>query len=70
QLMAIADYVTKTLAVCHRCGAPASRTQRMSAARDRVVVGAVDCYEARCRRCHDPELPDQLVMSLKEEPAP
>lgn len=66
QLMAIADYVTKTLAVCHRCGAPASRTQRMSATRDRVVVGAVDCYEARCRRCHDPDLPDQLTMSLKD----
>lgn len=66
QLMAIAEFVTKTLAVCHRCGAPASRTQRISATNDRVVIGAVDCYEARCRRCHEPNLPDQLSMSLKE----
>lgn len=65
-LMAIADDVTKILAVCHRCGAPASRTQRISAAKDLVVVGAVDCYEARCRRCHDPDLPDQLQIGLKE----
>lgn len=67
QLMAIAEFVTKTLAVCHQCGAPASRTQRMSATKDRVVIGAVDCYEARCRRCHEPNLPDQLSMSLKED---
>lgn len=66
-LMAIADYVTKTLAVCHRCGAPASRTQRVSASGDLVLVGAVDCYEARCRRCHDPELPDQLSMTLNPD---
>jgi thymidine kinase len=67
QLMAIAEFVTKTLAVCHQCGAPASRTQRISATKDRVVIGAVDCYEARCRRCHEPNLPDQLSMSLKED---
>lgn len=64
QLMAIAEYVTKTLAVCARCGAAASRTQRMVASDERVVVGALDAYEARCRRCFEPDLPRQLRMDL------
>ena len=54
QLMAIAEYVTKTLAICSRCGAPAGRSQRLAATGERVLVGAVEAYEARCRRCHSP----------------
>ena len=53
QLMAIAEYVDKTLAICMRCGAPANRTQRLVASTDRVVVGGAHEYEARCRRCHE-----------------
>jgi len=52
QLLAVAEYITKTLAVCMVCGAPANRSQRLSASESRVVVGAHDSYEARCRRCH------------------
>jgi thymidine kinase len=51
-LLAIAEYITKTLAICVVCGAPANRTYRK--ARDvgeRVVVGGSELYEARCRRC-------------------
>jgi thymidine kinase len=55
QLMAIAEYVDKTLAVCMRCGAPANRSQRLTSAEDRVVVGGMGQYEARCRRCYHPE---------------
>jgi len=51
QLLAVAEYVTKTLAICMRCGAPANRSQRLVAARDRVVVGGAHEYEARCRAC-------------------
>jgi thymidine kinase len=51
QLMAVAEYVDKTLAVCMRCGAPANRSQRLVAAADRVVVGGAGQYEARCRQC-------------------
>jgi len=51
QLMAVAEYVDKTLAVCMRCGAPANRSQRLVAAEDRVVVGGAGQYEARCRQC-------------------
>jgi thymidine kinase len=52
QLLAIAEYITKTLAICVVCGNPADRTQRKSDRPERVVVGAKDIYEARCRSCH------------------
>jgi thymidine kinase len=54
QLLAIAEYITKTLAICMVCGNPADRTQRISASSERVLVGAKDAYEARCRKCFDP----------------
>jgi thymidine kinase len=56
QLMAIAEYVSKTLAICMVCGAPANRTQRLVPSSERVLVGAQGTYEARCRQCFDPRL--------------
>jgi thymidine kinase len=56
QLLAIAEYITKTLAICVVCGNPANHTQRLVASRDRVLLGAQGTYEARCRRCFDPSL--------------
>lgn len=52
QLLAQAEYITKTLAICMNCGNPADKTQRTIATQDRVLVGASDSYEARCRKCH------------------
>ncbi len=52
-LMAIAEEVVKMRAICVRCGAPASRTQRLIQSEERVVVGASGVYEARCRRCFE-----------------
>jgi thymidine kinase len=52
QLLAVAEYVTKELAICVVCGNPANRSQRISDKRERVVVGASGAYEARCRKCH------------------
>lgn len=54
QLLAVAEYITKTLAICVVCGNPADRTQRKTHQHDRVVIGAKDIYEARCRRCFEP----------------
>lgn len=54
QLLAIAEYITKELAICVVCGNPANRSQRLSNSAERVVVGAAGAYEARCRKCHVP----------------
>ena len=56
QLLAIAEYITKTLAICVVCGEPANHTQRLVASSERVLVGAQGAYEARCRHCFDPTL--------------
>ena len=56
QLLAIAEYITKTLAICVVCGHPANHTQRLVANVDRVLVGATGMYEARCRHCFNPQL--------------
>lgn len=52
QLLSVAEYITKSLAICVECGNPADRTQRKTTSSERVVVGASDVYEARCRKCH------------------
>jgi len=57
-LLALADFVDKLQAVCHRCGDPATLTQRLVDGEpapysgDTVVIGAAEQYEARCRDCH------------------
>jgi thymidine kinase len=55
QLLAVAESITKELAICVVCGAPGSRSQRTIAAEERVVVGAQGQYEPRCRRCFSPD---------------
>jgi len=56
QLLAVAEFITKTRAICMVCGNPANHTQRLVVSRDRVLVGAQGVYEARCRHCFDPSL--------------
>lgn len=56
QLLAIAEYITKTQAICMVCGNPGSHTQRLVSSDDRVLLGAQGTYEARCRACFDPYL--------------
>jgi len=56
QLLAIAEYITKTLAICMVCGNPANHTQRLVPSGDRVLLGTQGTYEARCRVCFDPTL--------------
>jgi thymidine kinase len=56
QLLAVAEYITKTLAICVVCGNPANHTQRLVESAERVLVGAQGTYEARCRACYDPSL--------------
>ncbi len=53
QLLAIAEYVTKNLAICMKCGNPANRTQRTVHQGGQILVGSTEAYEARCRNCHE-----------------
>ncbi len=57
QLLCEAEYICKTVAICMECGNPANFTQRISASKERVLLGATDSYEARCRACFEP--PDE-----------
>lgn len=54
QLMAVAEYVTKLHAICMVCGAPANHSQRIVHTADRVLLGASESYEPRCRHCFEP----------------
>lgn len=54
ELMAVAEYVTKTHAVCVICGGPACRTQRVVRGGDRILVGGGEAYEPRCRQHYEP----------------
>jgi thymidine kinase len=56
ELLAVADEIQKTLAICMQCGNPAKHTQRLVESDELVVVGAAGMYEARCRRCFEPNL--------------
>lgn len=64
ELLCLAESITKTLAICMRCGNPAKHTQRLVESHDLIVVGASGMYEARCRRCFEPGIPKQEVMDF------
>jgi thymidine kinase len=59
ELVCRAELVDKLQAVCHRCGGPATMTQRLIGGEpapfsgDTIVIGALDSYEARCRACYE-----------------
>jgi thymidine kinase len=67
ELLCRAELVDKLQAVCHRCGGPATMTQRLvdgapaPADGATIVVGALDSYEARCRACHELAEPARAV---------
>lgn len=63
-LLCVAESITKTLAICMRCGNPAKHTQRLVESEDLIVVGASGMYEARCRRCFEPGAPRQEVLEF------
>lgn len=60
QVMAIAEQVDKLYAICVRCGAYATRSQRLidglpaPADAPTIAVGGLELYEARCRACYEP----------------
>ncbi|MEP6847445.1 MAG: thymidine kinase [Acidobacteriota bacterium] len=54
QLLSVAEFITKTHAICVKCGSTANYSQRTVESDERVEVGASDKYEARCRKCFVP----------------
>jgi len=69
-LLCVAESITKTLAICMRCGNPAKHTQRLVESEDLIVVGAMGVYEARCRRCFEPGVPKQEYLEFARPRAP
>ena len=63
-LLTLAESITKTLAICVRCGNPAKHTQRLVESSELIVVGAAGSYEARCRRCFEPGIPKQEYLDF------
>ncbi len=70
QLLAIADEVIKINAICTICGAPATRSQRISHNKDQVLLGEKDSYQARCRGHYEYELEDSAQLPLTSEIRP
>lgn len=77
-LLALAERVDKLHAICVKCGASASRTQRLIDGRPAryddpvILVGGSESYEARCRDCHEVpgepnEFPGESGASEEEE---
>lgn len=66
-LLAMAESITKTLAICMRCGNPAKQTQRLFDSADLIVVGAAGMYEARCRGCFEAGAPKQEYLPFARQ---
>jgi thymidine kinase len=66
RLLAVAEEIVKLLAICVRCGNPAVHTQRLIENDELIVVGAGEMYEARCRRCFEPNV--ALAKEKKDGP--
>jgi thymidine kinase len=65
RLLAVAEQADKLYAICVRCGAYATRSQRLIDGQPApfeaptIVVGGLELYEARCRACFSqPMLPN------------
>jgi thymidine kinase len=54
QLLSTAEFITKTHAICVKCGETANYSQRTFESEELVEVGASGKYEARCRQCFVP----------------
>jgi thymidine kinase len=60
-IMAISEFVTKVHAICMNCGSVASYSYRLSASKEKVLLGEKDAYEARCRKCFTEGLKSQGI---------
>lgn len=55
-MLSVADYVTKLQAICVKCGAPATFTNRIDKSKSQeILLGERFEYEALCRVCYNKE---------------
>ena len=52
KLLAIADFITKLHAICVVCGNNANNSYRKNPHGSQVLLGELDLYEPRCRKCY------------------
>lgn len=64
EFLARAEYITKLLAICVRCGNPANRSYRLASDPQQVLVGSAQQYEARCRRCFAEGYPSSPTLTV------
>jgi len=71
-LLALADDVFKIHAICTVCGAPATRSQRLSLNhKEQILLGETEAYEARCRgHYHHDDGEEQAQLPLDAEIKP
>ncbi|MDO4496235.1 MAG: thymidine kinase [Bacteroidales bacterium] len=62
ELMAVADEVYKTRAICVRCGRLANFSYRTAQSNELVLLGETKEYEPLCRSCYN-----ELMNPLKED---
>jgi thymidine kinase len=67
QLLAIAEYITKTHAICVTCGNLANFTYRKTKSDNQVLIGTSDIYEARCRNCFVPPVDSNKAKERKKK---
>ena len=67
QLLAIAEYITKTHAICVTCGNPANFTYRKTKSENQVLIGTSDIYEARCRNCFEAPVESKETKESKKK---
>ena len=74
KLLAIADFITKLHAICVVCGNNANNSYRKNPYGSQVLLGELDLYEPRCRKCyhqamdHDKTLPAQAAADIDKAP--
>jgi thymidine kinase len=61
KLLAVADFITKLHAICVRCGHLANISYRKTAQEGQVVIGEMDIYEPRCRKCYNEGIANTMV---------
>ena len=65
KLLAIADFITKLHAICVVCGNIANNSYRKNPHGSKVLLGELDLYEPRCRKCYHEAMDNDKALQAK-----